>query len=156
MSFKRLPLDHIFITSPFGPRVLDGVAGFHDAIDLRAPVGTSLFMPDDGTVEHTSSAGKCGQSIAVRLVSGLRVVFCHLSRVFVSPGMSVGAGTVIGETGDSGSAAGKPHLHMMVKRILPDGKLSAAIDPAFLVNGGAGGGAAGLVVLAVLAAVAFS
>jgi murein DD-endopeptidase MepM/ murein hydrolase activator NlpD len=140
------PVSPVVVTSSFGPRTIAGVAGFHDGIDLRAPEGTPLVAPDDGEIEHTANAGSCGQQIAMRLVSGLRVVFCHLSAVLVQPGMSVAAGTVIGATGSTGTVTG-PHLHLSVKRILPTGGLSAALDPAPLLGGGGGGGA---VVLALL------
>jgi murein DD-endopeptidase MepM/ murein hydrolase activator NlpD len=150
VTFLRPPLDSIHVTSPYGPRVLDGVSGFHDGIDLRAPIGTPIYAPHHGEVEHTSAAGACGQSVVLRLVSGIRVVFCHLSQALVSPGMSVAAGSVIGLTGNSGSSRA-PHLHLSVKRIQRDGTLSPTFDPAPLLGGGPG---AALLLLA--AALAFA
>jgi murein DD-endopeptidase MepM/ murein hydrolase activator NlpD len=83
----------------------------HQGVDMMAAYGTPTVAPVSGTVEHTeSSAG--GLSWYVRGDDGTTYFGAHLS-AFAADGW-VPAGTVIGYVGDSGNAAGTPHLHFEV------------------------------------------
>lgn len=146
--FAVSPLPRLVVTSPYGVirTAADGTKAPHDGIDLEAAIGTPIRMPDHGTIEHTAFGGGCGQQMAIRLRTGVRVVLCHLSRVFVLAGQSVPAGEIIAETGDTGRTTG-PHLHLSTRLINPDGSRGALIDPTPLL--GLGGGPAALVLAAV-------
>lgn len=108
------PLADIFVTSPFGPRN----DGFHGAVDLRARTPNEVFAAGPGMVIHAgpvSAYPKAGITVTVRHPQSIEVQYMHLSSTNVRVGDLVFGGSPIAITGDTGSAAGKPHLHMVVK-----------------------------------------
>jgi len=147
---EALPLASMTKTSSFGNRVhpVTGEPGFHAGVDLRAPVGTPLHAPMSGEVTVSSSTNG-GNTITIRNADGWRVNMMHLSRMFVSSDMSVGAGTIIGETGMTGRATA-PHLHFELKN--PNG---TAVDPFPFLTGQLGGGGGKLLVWGGVAAIGF-
>jgi murein DD-endopeptidase MepM/ murein hydrolase activator NlpD len=82
----------------------------HTGTDMMAAYGTPTVAPVSGTVEHRgSSLG--GLSWYVHGDDGNTYYGTHLSG-YENDGVGwVAAGTVIGYVGDSGNAAGTPHLH---------------------------------------------
>ena len=77
---------------------------------MMAPHGTPTLAPVSGTVEHRgSSVG--GLSWYVHGDDGDTYYGTHLSGYENEGAGWVAAGTVIGYVGDSGNAAGTPHLH---------------------------------------------
>lgn len=97
----------------------------HNAIDLRAPVGTPVYAAEDGTVDWvqnwdgrtTTGTQSYGNALRIRHAStggrSLQTRYAHLSQVLVQPGDRVRAGQLIGYSGDSGNVSG-PHLHFEV------------------------------------------
>ena len=82
----------------------------HQGTDMMAPHGTPTLAPVSGTVEHRgSSVG--GLSWYVHGDDGNTYYGTHLSGYENEGAGWVAAGTVIGYVGDSGNAAGTPHLH---------------------------------------------
>jgi murein DD-endopeptidase MepM/ murein hydrolase activator NlpD len=112
-------------TDSFGAARSGGRA--HQGVDMMAASGTPTVAPVSGTVEHTeSSLG--GLSWWLRGDDGNSYYGAHLS-AYESAGVGwVAAGTVIGYVGDSGNAAGTPHLHF---EFHPGG--GEAVDPYPLV-----------------------
>jgi hypothetical protein len=92
----------------------------HDypAVDLPVPVGTPVHVIRGGTVASAGPAGLCGLGVVVQATDGGRYVYCHLSRIDVAAGTSLGAGSVLGLSGNTGHTTG-PHLHVGVSS--PDG-----------------------------------
>ena len=84
--------------------------GWHKGNDLIAPTGTPVLAVESGRVEHR--ANRIGGNSAYLFAdSGNYYYNTHLS-AYESVGVGwVPAGTVIGYVGDSGNAAGLPHLH---------------------------------------------
>jgi len=82
----------------------------HQGVDILAAMGTPTVAPVSGRVEHRgSSLG--GLSWYVYGDNGDMFYGTHLSG-YANEGVGwVAAGTVIGYVGDSGNAAGTPHLH---------------------------------------------
>jgi murein DD-endopeptidase MepM/ murein hydrolase activator NlpD len=82
----------------------------HEGVDMMAPTGTPTVAPVSGRVEHGES-GLGGLSWYVYGDDGDVYYGTHLSG-YENVGVGwVAAGTVIGYVGDSGNAAGTPHLH---------------------------------------------
>lgn len=93
----------------------------HQGVDMMASIGTPAVAPVSGTVEHRfNSLG--GYSYYLYGDDGHFYYGTHLSAY--GQGGRVSAGTVIGYVGDSGNAAGIPHLHF---EIHPSG--GSAINP---------------------------
>ena len=84
--------------------------GWHKGNDLIAPTGTPVLAVESGRVEHRANRIG-GNSAYIFADSGNYYYNTHLS-AYENVGVGwVPAGAVIGYVGDSGNAAGLPHLH---------------------------------------------
>jgi murein DD-endopeptidase MepM/ murein hydrolase activator NlpD len=83
----------------------------HQGVDMMAGTGTPTLAPVSGTVEHNESSSG-GLAWYLHGDNGTTYYGAHLSGYAASGWVS--AGTVIGYVGDSGNAAGTPHLHFEV------------------------------------------
>ena len=102
----------------------DGSA--HNAIDLRASVGTPVYAAEDGQVtwvqdwDGSSKSGNQSYGNAVKIKhadydgQSLETLYAHLSKRFVSNGDSVKEGQMIGYSGETGNCYGA-HLHFEVR-----------------------------------------
>jgi murein DD-endopeptidase MepM/ murein hydrolase activator NlpD len=103
----------------FGPRG----NWFHSGVDFEAPTGTAVHAARAGRVTFAGwNSGGYGSLIVIDHGSGVTSWYAHLSRVDVTAGQPVAAGSLIGRVGATGHATG-PHLHFEVR--LRD----AATDP---------------------------
>lgn len=98
------------ITSPYGERMLEGERSFHDGIDYRASIGTTVYAPADGVVVNVLYDSRCGKGLKIQHEDGTKTIYCHLSKSLVNQGDNIGAGCPIAETGNTGHTTG-PHLH---------------------------------------------
>ncbi len=93
----------------------------HQGVDMMAAHGAAVYAPVTGTVEHrTVSTG--GMSFFLYGDDGNTYFGTHMSGY--AGGGHVAAGTLIGYVGDTGNAAGTPHLHF---EIWPGG--GSAVNP---------------------------
>ncbi len=111
------PLQHFQISSNFGYRAhpLIKQREFHTGIDLRVPVGTSVYATADGVVSFSKKGynGGYGNMVKVDHAYGFRTVYAHLSELAVKEGDFVKKGQVVAYSGNSGLSTG-PHLHYEV------------------------------------------
>ena len=117
----RWPLTQHIITA--GWTYNDGSA--HNAIDLRAAVGTPVYAAEDGTVDqvqawdgHTKTGMQSyGNMVRLRHADynghTLQTRYAHLSRLCVAAGDTVKEGQLIGYSGATGNVQGA-HLHFEV------------------------------------------
>ena len=102
----------------------DGVS--HNAIDLRAAVGTPVYAAEDGTVDWVqdwdghSTRGNQSYGNLVRIRHDdykggkLQSLYAHLKERKVKYGQTVKEGELIGYSGNTGNSKG-PHLHFEVR-----------------------------------------
>ncbi len=110
--YTGVPFGRNPITSSFGPRVLDGVSGHHNGIDIRGDKGTPTRVVCEGTVTF-AGPGAPREGIKVTIYqNGYSQFYVHLHRV--ADGIEVGSrlsrGQVMGYSGKTGNATA-PSLH---------------------------------------------
>lgn len=112
----RTPMTDAVTSSRFGPR--DG--GFHNGVDLAAPLYAPVFAAADGvvvTVGHPYLAsGDTAEVVIIAHGRDFSTLYGHLDDLVKLPpvklGQTVKAGDIIGYIGMSGRTTG-PHLHFM-------------------------------------------
>lgn len=89
----------------------------HKGVDILAPHGTPIYAYENGTVTRMNSSSLGGISLYLQGDSGDQYYYTHLSGYVggVSAGSRVSAGQHIAHNGDTGNAAGIPHLHFEVR-----------------------------------------
>ncbi|HEX2030642.1 MAG TPA: peptidoglycan DD-metalloendopeptidase family protein [Actinomycetota bacterium] len=81
----------------------------HQGVDMLGPYGTPVYAAQSGSVTHSSSS-LGGIQAYVYGPNGDVTFYAHLQGYSDASGQ-VSAGTLIGYIGDTGNAAGTPHLH---------------------------------------------
>jgi peptidoglycan hydrolase-like protein with peptidoglycan-binding domain len=95
----------------FGPRG----NMFHPGIDYPAARGAPVGAAGRGCVASAGyDPGGYGNLVVVRHRAGMTSWYAHLSRISVSPGECVVAGSRIGRVGSTGNSTG-PHLHFELR-----------------------------------------
>lgn len=111
------------LQAPIGDRFGPRGNSFHPGVDYPARAGTPVRAAGHGTVILAGwDSGGYGKLVVVGHPGGVRSMYAHLSRIAVSSGQSVVAGSLLGTVGSTGFATG-PHLHFELRLG------TAAIDP---------------------------
>ncbi|MFQ5811791.1 MAG: peptidoglycan DD-metalloendopeptidase family protein [Anaerolineae bacterium] len=100
---------------PTSGTVTQGFKPMHKAIDIAAPMGTSIVAADSGYVVRVGwSEYGYGKYVVIDHGNGFQTLYAHLSVILVEVGQSVGKGERIGSMGDTGRTTG-PHLHFEIR-----------------------------------------
>ncbi len=111
------------IRAPIGDRFGPRGNGFHPGVDYPAARGTLVRAAGAGSVVFAGwDRGGYGNLVVVLHPRGVRSMYAHLSRISVTLGRRVVAGSIVGAVGATGLATG-PHLHFELRLG------TAAIDP---------------------------
>ena len=111
-GIPRWPIDAP-LTSDFGLRFRGMSPDLHRGVDLRAPMGTEVHSMAAGRVRFAGTMSGFGNVIWLDHGASILSVYAHLSSIRVRAGERVGAGQLIGLSGQSGDATA-PHLHFEV------------------------------------------
>lgn len=109
-----------------------GTAGADDAhpgLDIAVPVGTLVRATAEGLVAEAGEDPEYGTFVLLQHADEYQSMYGHLSRLVVRTGQRVGAGEVIGLSGNTGNSTA-PHLHFEVR------KRGLVVDPLTLVKEG--------------------
>lgn len=115
------PLKHTKVTSPYGFRIhpVTKRKSFHNGIDFRAKIGTSIFATADGVVTFAGKSRNPNRGTMVIIKHTLsnkesfKTTFLHLSKTLVKKGDIVYKGEKIALSGNTGRGTG-PHLHYAI------------------------------------------
>jgi len=102
----------------------------HNGIDIPAPIGNAVRSTHSGVVFESDYNSFNGYFVRVDNDDGTQSVYLHLSDQTVEAGDLVGAGAIIGHSGNSGNSSG-PHLHLTVY----DTPSGAPLNPATELGG---------------------
>ena len=112
-----LPLDKIFVTSPFYVKRFyhpSSPGKPHGGVDLRGKPGVPIYAIQDGKVVIAERMFFEGIFTVIDHGSKIFTLYMHQSRIHVKEGEMVKAGQLIGEVGSTGISTG-PHLHLGLK-----------------------------------------
>jgi murein DD-endopeptidase MepM/ murein hydrolase activator NlpD len=101
----------------------------HPGLDIAVPPGTVVRVAGGGSVIQAGPDSEYGIYVLVQHPDGYQSLYGHLSRILVAVGQEVGAGEVIGLSGNTGRSSA-PHLHFEIRQ---DGRV---VDPLTLVQEG--------------------
>lgn len=111
----RYPVTDPFVTDPYGySRDTGTQLVSHKGTDFRATPGTEVRAVNAGIVRLATSFSIYGKTVIVDHGQGVMSFYMHLSEIAVAEGARVGAGDVLGRSGQTGYAEG-PHLHLTVR-----------------------------------------
>lgn len=113
LTKSPIPLSSAKVSSKFGQRVMFGKAEGHPGLDLSAATGTPIYASGTGVVTRAGWVSGYGQFVEINHGNGYLTRYGHASRVLVSVGDRVKAGSEIAKVGCTGRCTG-PHLHFEI------------------------------------------
>ena len=100
---------------------------YHRGIDIPAPLGTSIYAADSGTVTEATYHVSFGNYVLITHENGYATLYAHCSSLLVKPGDTVEKGQTIALVGSTGNSTGS-HLHFEVR------KNGVKLNPAYAVD----------------------
>ena len=115
-GFANPAPSYTVISSEFGWRSdpFTGLRAYHNGIDMAAAEGTPIVAAYSGIVGEAGYNSSMGNYIYIEHGDGLRTIYLHASKLYVSKDDVVIKGEVIGAVGTTGRSTG-PHLHFSVR-----------------------------------------
>ena len=102
---------------PTSVRTLTQYFGWrHTGLDIAGPVGSPLYAARAGTVIKAQGGynGGYGMMVIVDHGGGVKTLYAHASKLYVSVGQKVSQGQTIAAMGSTGRSTG-PHIHFEVR-----------------------------------------
>ena len=87
----------------------------HAGLDIAASNGTPIYAVADGEVTYAQfNSGGYGYLVKISHGNGVETYYAHCSKLYVSAGQNVTAGTCIAAVGSTGHSTGN-HLHFEIR-----------------------------------------
>jgi murein DD-endopeptidase MepM/ murein hydrolase activator NlpD len=100
---------------PVAGYVTGGFEADHQALDIGAPYGSTVYAADDGTVTYAGwSSDGSGYTVIIDHGDGRETRYSHLKGTLPEAGSFVYRGVPIAEVGSTGDATG-PHVHFELR-----------------------------------------
>jgi len=136
LGTPTMPMKRYSIAARFGD--VGAWARYHTGFDFSGPIGTTIYAPTAGVVEHAGTGGDAGgwagNYVVVEHADGTQTLYAHMSSISVQAGEKVTGGSQLGHVGQTGRAFG-PHLHFEVYPAgATPGDVYAAVDPQPWLN----------------------
>lgn len=91
-----------------------GFSVFHQAVDIRAPLGSDIYPVASGKVTLVAMARTgYGHRVEVTHSDGKMSLYAHMGKIYVEEGEEITTATTLGQVGMTGHTTG-PHLHLEV------------------------------------------
>lgn len=105
------------LSSTFGYRrhPYDGSYRLHAGVDIAADPGTPVRAPALGLVIYSGFRAGYGKVVVIDHGYGIRTLFAHNAKLFVTTNQKVKRGEKISEVGSTGKSTG-PHLHYEIRK----------------------------------------
>jgi len=113
----------------FDPSGKGSVGRVHQGLDLRNPIGSSIYPIAAGIVKYVRPDPKGGNTVVIDHQNEYSSYYAHCAVINVIPGERVNNNTIIAKVGASGNAKGFGHLHIQIWHN------GALIDPAAVIPG---------------------
>lgn len=104
------PISRGVVTSEFGWRW----GRRHEGLDIGLSIGTDVMAADGGEVVFAGTKGGYGKCVIIDHGAGIKTLYAHNSKLYVTKGEKVYKGQVIAASGNTGVSTG-PHLHFEVQ-----------------------------------------
>jgi murein DD-endopeptidase MepM/ murein hydrolase activator NlpD len=101
----------------------------HPGIDIAVAIGNLVRASGGATVRQAGQDPEYGLFVLLEHPEEYQTMYGHLSRILVTVGETVGAGQVVGLSGNSGRSTA-PHLHFEIRQ------RGLSLDPMTMVKEG--------------------
>ena len=116
---RKLPAPAASWDSPLAWPIVGAVSGTfdatHEAMDIGAPYGSTVYAADAGTITYSGWATDgYGYTVIIDHGNGRETWYNHLKGALLNAGGYVERGTPVGEVGSTGHSTG-PHVHFELR-----------------------------------------
>ncbi len=112
LPYLFTPVKNASLSSKFGYRTdpMNGRKRLHSGMDIAAPSGSDIVVPQAGVVVFAGKKGGYGNVVVVQHHPFFHTLYAHASKILVKRGQTVYSGQTIAQVGTTGRSTG-PHLH---------------------------------------------
>lgn len=113
-----IPVKNGYITSAYGPRILNNKQEFHPGIDIGSKeVKPAIYSPYDGVLAVSGFSPSFGNRVWIKLDKDVYLVLAHMESLSINlcVGMKILKGTQVGIMGNTGHSFGR-HLHLEIRQ----------------------------------------